>query len=410
MQEVKLALKHAKNGKTHGPDGIANEFLKNMPIAWVEFLRDLLNKTWMEKNVPEDWPTAAVSMLYKKQKGSYAKSRLDFVDFKRAFDSVPHRRLWRTLFIAYVADMSFQEQNTVQGLDIGGKNLRTLLYADDTIIFARSYQEAQFCLRILADYFVQNSLTVHTGKTEILVCRTSGRIRKFEKEAFYYKGQPVKTVKEYTYLGTPVDYAMQGDAPVKSAIQRAKSAIRAASSILRRARADDVDYRIRIFDSLVASTLLYGVQVWGPGKLDAIEKIQTDFYRQIFLLPNDIPGYLIRLELDLLPLAARALGLIWDWTIKMLTMSPNRWPRIWLVEVIKLARSPACRPEYNWVAKLDQIFSSVGLESMFDNTDPVFWLARKHDFLDAISARCRSEDFDRYLCSSSIQTQHIRCL
>ncbi|XP_015114400.1 uncharacterized protein LOC107039348 [Diachasma alloeum] len=289
---------------------------------------------------------------------------LIFMDFRRAFDSVPHHLLWKKLgsmkvsgkilrvlaniydnaavrvrlgseythnlgvtegvlqgdklssllFITYIADfIEFHKRKNIEGFDIHGRNLRALLYADETVHFARSLSDARYNLKCLSEYFDANGLIVHTGKTDIMVCRPSGRIRSFEKSSFLYKGLPVKTAKQYTYLGTTLESAMNGRQAASAAMQKTRIAIGTANSILRRSKGDDWHSRIKLFDSLVSATLLYGIQTWEIDHLDEIERIPTDYFKRIFLLPRNTPGYLIRFELGTHPLALRALLSMWDW-------------------------------------------------------------------------------------------------
>ncbi|XP_015123156.1 uncharacterized protein LOC107045392 [Diachasma alloeum] len=524
--EVCRNLRSSKCAKAPGPDGIANEFLKHLPPDWVQNLTKMLNNAWKEKNVPDCWPKAALSMLFKKgdpadpmcyrgialinnilkmytgilhshleawmasrnilpeeqagvRRGRgcidqtfslvtavQTKLRLTgntiyciFIDFRRAFDLVPHQLLWEKLgklgvsgktlrvfrniydnasvkvrlgmdytedfevtegtlqgdklspllFIAYIADfIEFLERKNIQCLDIGGKSLRALLYADDTVVLARSLTDARYILKCLPEYFDANGLVVHTGKTEVLVCRPSGRVRAHEKSAFFYKDQLVKTVEQCTYLGTVLDGAMSGNQGAISAMQKARIAIATANSILRRTKAEDWHSRIKLFDSLVSYTLLYGIQTWGPDHLNEIEKIQTDYFKRIFLLPSNTPGYHIRLKLGIQHLALRALNFIWDWICKVLKMNHERWPYICLMETIRLSRSPACIAKFNWVSRVSDIFASVGLPSMFDHLDLAFWMERRQTFIEALESKLRATYYASLLCSSSSQVQLIR--
>ena len=64
FEEVLYALRKLKNGKASGPDNIPAKMLKsNNGIA--EWLWDIVNKCWTEKNFPQDWKLAEVVPLDK---------------------------------------------------------------------------------------------------------------------------------------------------------------------------------------------------------------------------------------------------------------------------------------------------------------------------------------------------------
>ncbi|XP_035772278.1 uncharacterized protein LOC118456011 [Neolamprologus brichardi] len=161
IEEVKIAIKSLKNNKAAGLDEIPAELLKHGGQAMVEELTTLFNKCWQSGTVPEDWRRGAIVKLPKKGNTSKCtnwrgitllsvpgkafcavllrrlRSALDqhlreeqagfrigrscteqifvlrniieqcveyrqqlainFVDFKKAFDSIHHDSLWRIL-------------------------------------------------------------------------------------------------------------------------------------------------------------------------------------------------------------------------------------------------------------------------------------------------------------------------
>ena len=64
FDEVLYAVRKLKNGKASGPDNISAEMLKSHN-GIAEWLWDIVNKCWTEKNFPQDWKLAEVVPLYK---------------------------------------------------------------------------------------------------------------------------------------------------------------------------------------------------------------------------------------------------------------------------------------------------------------------------------------------------------
>ncbi|CAG5084824.1 Similar to LINE-1 reverse transcriptase homolog (Nycticebus coucang) [Cotesia congregata] len=382
-----------------------------------------------------------------------------FIDFRRAFDSVPHHLLWKklfhlgvsgkllrflrnvynkaavkikvednftrdfevtegvlqgeklspSLFTAYISDLTdYLEEKGFEGINIENKCLRALLYADDTVVFARTLIEAQKILKALEDYFDLNCLSVNTSKTKVMVCRRSGRTHNKEKSAFIYKNQQLEVVTSYNYLGSIISGNTNSRLAAEGAINKAHIAIGTVGSLLAKSKSDAWQTKIKLFDSIISPSLLYAAQVWGLDRLDIIEKTQDRFLKQIFLLPQNTPGYLLRLEFGLTSLSVRLMEYVWNWIICILKMAPDRWPRLCLLRLIKLSTSPNKDPKYNWVAKLELILKLCNLECMLGNLQPNFWMEKKKLFLKLYAEHLKNNDLIRYLCSTSPQSQLIR--
>ena len=66
MDELKNALRMAKNNKQPGPDNVIMELLKWLDAQNRESLLDMLNQWWRHKNAPDELFMARVVPIYKK--------------------------------------------------------------------------------------------------------------------------------------------------------------------------------------------------------------------------------------------------------------------------------------------------------------------------------------------------------
>lgn len=137
------------------------------------------------------------------------------IDLKRAFDTVPHKKMWdkffqlgvSSKFLRIARDMYDKatvkikageefttEFNVSEGVLQGykfspvafnDKDLLALLFADDTNIFGRTLIETQRLLLSLEKYFKSDGLKVNVEKSAILVCRTSRRIKNIAKKCLH---------------------------------------------------------------------------------------------------------------------------------------------------------------------------------------------------------------------------------
>ena len=77
--------------------------------------------------------------------------------------------------------------------------IKNLLFADDLAIFPVSKEDLQKRISILQQYSNEWGLESNLSKTKIMIFNKQGAtIRKFK---FYFQGQEIEIVKQYTYLG-----------------------------------------------------------------------------------------------------------------------------------------------------------------------------------------------------------------
>ncbi|XP_015509342.2 uncharacterized protein LOC107216614 [Neodiprion lecontei] len=341
------------------------------------------------------------------------KSRLYglFVDFRRAFDSVPHSALWRKLFllgvspkmirilkclydqaelrvrsegrlsgafevtegvlqgeilspilfILYLHDIvDFFRSKGAQGIQINNVyDLIMLLYADDLVILARTFSTLRKSLSILEEYCACNKLTVNMDKTKIIHFRKGGPR---ERRSLFYNGQPIEWAVEYVYLGVPFTSSTLGLSAAKSASQKVHSAAGAALSTLASIKAESWHGITKIYEAIVASTLLYASHIWGLHYLDTLEKSQLSFYKRLLLFPSGTPSAPLKHELNSSYVKTGVLRLALGWIARILEMDEHRIPKICFSRLVILANSLSTDPSYNWILQIKQLAGTRSLD------------------------------------------------
>ena len=87
----------------------------------------------------------------------------------------------------------------MQKIQLGNAYINHLLYADDLALISDTVFWLQRQLIMLADYCEAWGLTVNNEKTNIIVFRRGGCLRRFEK--WYNLGEQIDTVNIFKYLG-----------------------------------------------------------------------------------------------------------------------------------------------------------------------------------------------------------------
>ena len=65
LEDIRRAMRQAKNGKAAGPSGVSADMLKMCGDVGVEWVRDLCNAVVKEGKIPDDWRKSLMVSVYK---------------------------------------------------------------------------------------------------------------------------------------------------------------------------------------------------------------------------------------------------------------------------------------------------------------------------------------------------------
>ncbi len=384
--------------------------------------------------------SAAIQLNVQKKAG---KVYAIFIDFERAFPSIPHSKLWakldrigvsgkiiriirnlyemsatviRTehgatpkidmtlgllqgcllsplLFSLYISDI----ENILKGAGIAGIKithsfeLHLLAFADDMVSMAPTPGHLQRKINILAEYFDKLDLKVNLNKTKIMIFRKVGRVGKV---TFKYKGQPIEIVNEYTYLGV---LFLSNGVFVKAAKhmkQKGKAAMSSAWNIFAAGKMSSFMSKSRMFDSLAASVPLYASHIWGLRYIDEIEILQSKFMHRSLGVSRLAPNYVLRLETGRHCIVLKIIKQCLHYWAKLLYMNESRYTRKCFDALCSNSNEDGINATYNWVSQVKTILKEFGCVSLLNERIPEAFLAQSLVCLLSILDQLRQKDIE----------------
>ena len=191
------------------------------------------------------------------------------------------------LFSLYVGELvQMFEDAQCEGvyIDENVPNITNLLFADDLAAGADTVGRLQKMIDVISAFCSKWGLAVNLAKTKVVVFRNGGPLRQNEK--WFFNGEKLEVVSIYKYLG-----AMFTTKLVWTQCQRTL-AIQARKGLHLLRRYDyscdglPVDLQFELFDKMISPILLYGSELWGFAIANHIERVQTDYCKYVMAVPS----------------------------------------------------------------------------------------------------------------------------
>ena len=252
-----------------------------------------------------------------------------FIDFKKAFDSVDRSKLWiklaksgiqgkllsvikalynqvkscigidgqlseyfcnniglmqgevlsPILFNLYVNDLElcFLKSDSVP-YELSSLNLFLLMYADDMVLFSETVDGLQSLLENLYCYCKKWNLCINVEKSKIVVFRNSGKIK--DNEQWFIGNEILENVDKFTYLGILFHYNNKFTKAEEQLADQSRKAMFALRKNIR-GMSLNIETLLSLFDCYIGGIASYASEIWGTHKGNNVEKVHTDFCKQI---------------------------------------------------------------------------------------------------------------------------------
>ena len=182
----------------------------------------------------------------------------------------------------------------------GGKEIFSLLFADDIVLISKSPAGLQNQINNLKRVSEDLGLEVNLDKTKSMIFRRGGYIGRTER--WYYGRERIETVNSYKYLGYTFTTKLSTEAALSEVAGKAKSKVISIFKALYKIGKIDINIFFHLFDCQVKPMLLYASEVWGNTKETITEKVHMFAARKLLGVTAKTPKTLIYGELNRYPL------------------------------------------------------------------------------------------------------------
>ena len=243
-----------------------------------------------------------------KYKSSYSNFFDSTVGLKQGDPSSP------LLFMLFVNDINDNINNDLANIfTVNELKLFLILYADDQVVFAKSPETLQSMLTDIENYCRLWHLKINTSKTKAMIFEKGRR----SHHDFFINNTAIEIVDSFKYLGITLFKNGNWYRSQKCIAKHASFALHNLFTIFNTIELP-ISQKCKLFDSLVASILNFGSEIWGMHEATDIELIHTKFLRRILGVKKSTNLTALYGELGRFPLLIiRKLNMIKYW-IKIL--------------------------------------------------------------------------------------------
>ena len=295
------------------------------------------------------------------------------------------------LFSMFLTDVEMQlADNGNDGITLDQLTLYLLLFADDAVIFSETPEGLQKSLDNFEIYCQKWNLTVNVDKTKIVVFRKAGHLA--HNESWTYNNQDVEIVSTFNYLGIVLS---SGGSFIPATKTLADKGLRAMHCLLETIKETQVPIKImfNLFDSLVASVLSYGCEIWGFSSAECIERVHRKFCKHILKVKMSTNNYALYTELGRHPLyIERQMRIIKYW----LKLATDRNSNCILKSVYNdmKTRTENSRNNLLWTSKVKSLLERHGFAEVWQYPESVnmkpFLAVLKMRLIDAFLTEARA--------------------
>ena len=178
------------------------------------------------------------------------------------------------LFNIFLCDLAKQFLAIGEGgkIKIGNMYINSLFWADDLVLMAESEDDLKTLLKILEEYCESNDLVINTKKTKCMTFNKTGRLIVRD---FYLNGARLENVRSYKYLGFILTPSGEINTGLQDLRDRGFKAFMKIKRDFGTAFNQHVPTSLQLFESLIKPIILYCSDFWGCLSIPKVKKMEN---------------------------------------------------------------------------------------------------------------------------------------
>lgn len=356
-----------------------------------------------------------VCALVNKQLSYHKKLYVAFIDFRKAFDSVVHEKLWHVLrknglhgkmygaitsmydvvkarvraggdlTEAFVCPLGVKQgeicspalfslfiNELAKEIVLKGRHgiqmmpdlmeIFILMFADDIILMSDSVGGLQNQLNVLYNMSRKLSLVVNLDKSDIVVFRNGGHVA--ESERWVYGASGMKVVNVYKYLGIFLSTRLSFSHTLQDFATRAKKGTIAILRLIWSLGEKSPQVFFKLFDVQIQPMINYGAEIWGvEADLTVVERVHLFAIKRFLNVSIRTPNVLVYGETGRYPLQINIHVKCIRYWLRLLKMSTHRLPH----KAYKMLLHMHGNNRNTWASSICYLLYKHGFDEVWEN-------------------------------------------
>ena len=263
------------------------------------------------------------------------------------------------LFNIFLSDLVKNLSLKEGKVKIADTEIASIVWADDIVLLAENEGGLQQMLNVLDAYCQENKLDINTAKTKCMTFNKSGRLI---RRNFHVNGVILENVRSYKYLGFLLTPSGEIRTGLKDLRDRALKAFMKLRNTLGTAFNKNVLTTISLIQALINPILLFNSDFWGCLKLpkaNPIDNLDMMMCKQLLGVQKQTTNIGVLLELGRVPLQLFAVKL-----------AIKNWERIRHGKANALLMASyvdATKENSQWISTIKEYLEKNGMLNLFIN-------------------------------------------